>query len=221
MFMLTALDLYNPDVDFFIENIILERNNVAHGNKIYHDKAIFPVTPFHQIIKSPNYPLSILRYLSARLISKYLETDMYECLWIEYSEYLLPSHDSCVEFIANGKFKRPDPKSSDSKFYFGGVNNLVLKKPKKISLVIPFYKRMLTYKTLNKDFYPSNIDAIVMIIEHTKDSEIEELCIKSLDKITELDCNPYFKYRDMVYHLQYEGINLIKLINHLKSGRLK
>jgi hypothetical protein len=221
MYMLASLGLYNDETDFFVENFIAERNNVAHGKKVYHDKAIFPVTPFYPIIRNPNYSLSTFRYFAACLMSKYLKIDLYDEIWNESSEHLFPSYDSCAKFLKENKFKKPNRKSKNANYYFGGINNFIRNKPSKILEAIPFYEKVLAYKALSRDFYASNVVTFVLILEETDDEKIEKLFLKALDKIDKLGCNPYSKYRDMVYHLRYDGFEPKKLIEYLKVKRLR
>jgi hypothetical protein len=220
MFMLNELDLYDSESDYFIEEFIVSRNSIAHGKQVHHNKAIFPVKPFYPIVKNPNYPLSTFRLLASRLISSFLKSDLYFEEWEECKEYLLPSLHDCSGFLKNKNFIISFIDTEQERFYLGGICNYFLCKEKQIDKVIPFYQFILIQESLNEEFYATNIVAIVLLNERSEDPELIKLCEKAMIRTAELDCNPYGKFRDLIYYLEYRGFPSEKLIELVKSKKI-
>lgn len=68
-YSLKKYNLFDEKTSYWTKSLIEARNSVAHGRRVFYDKAIFPVQPFFPLASHDLYPLEFLRIFTAKVIS--------------------------------------------------------------------------------------------------------------------------------------------------------
>ena len=212
LFFLKEIKLYDDQTAFWIRNLVDERNSVAHGRStVYYEKAIFPVKPFFPLILKELYPLEYLRVLTARAISSHMGLSLYRKEWDEVKKFLIDDNFKIKVFLDKGDFREKNLTKDEEKTVFGGVNYHLISKKLKPKSCINFYKFYLSIKIEDEKFLCCNVDGLVILFESVQEKEFEELLRSAIVNIHKMDCNPYSKFRDMHYFLNFHNIESPKL----------
>ncbi|MCH2449839.1 MAG: hypothetical protein MK198_06790 [Gracilimonas sp.] len=216
-YLLKKLDLYTKETAFWVKVLIDQRNSVAHGRRVHYDKAIFPVRPFFPLVFDDLYPLEYLRVFVAKVISRYLDIPFYNEEWEELNEWLIVDLNTTKSNINHESFESSENLNDDAKkVLYGGLNYFILTNKIDIKEAHRFYEYYLNNEINNDDFLCSNIEALVILYEYQDDQKLSDKIFSAFRKIEELDCNPYLRFRDLMYYLDYynfETNNLEKLIS--------
>jgi hypothetical protein len=213
-------NLYTSQTSFWINSLIKERNNVAHGKQVFYGKAIFPVQPFYPVNRSNLYPLEFLRTLTAKAICCHLDNSLYDSSWEEVSECLIKNVSEIKSFLKAGNFSEINTLHQDEKnIVLGGIDYHVLSKKIPVNSCIDFYKAYV--KKSDEDFFASNIHLIVLLYEVIEDLEIKESLRQTIIKINSLGYNPHFKFRDLRYFLEFHNYDSPKLEELIIAGEIK
>lgn len=215
-------NLYSNETDFWVKNLVQARNKVAHGRRGHYDKAVFPVKPFFPLNENNLYPLKYLRILIAKAIASYLEISIYDNEWKEVKNTLIPNSDVVKAFLEVGNFS-PIEKltTTEEKIIFGGLNFHVLIRKIKPELTIEFYSKYLKLEVNNEGFLSANIVAMVILYESTNDDDILDMLEVAFIRITELDCNPHLKFKDMLYFLDFHNFDTPRIEALIISNKIK
>lgn len=120
LFALNELGITGVRLKHLLNNLIKDRNSVAHGRTVYQDKIIFPVPPFFPNAKLNEYSLDTLKTLAAHAICRFAGSKLYSERWKLEDSNLIPTPDEIKAFVNNGKYKR----LSNSDFVAGTVDDI-------------------------------------------------------------------------------------------------
>ena len=222
LYLLKKFDLYSNQTAFWIKNAIDERNNVAHGRRVHYNKAIFPVKPFFPLIKNNLYPLEYLRIFTAKVISSHLGISAFNYRWEEIEDTLLFDASCVKDFLKLSNLPKVKKINEEQlKIIYGGINFFILNRNIKPILTEKFFNFYLETEYAEEDFLAYNIDSIVILYEETKDIELQLKLEKAIIKIYELECNPHYKFRDMIYYLDFNNFNSPKLEKLIIDKKIK
>lgn len=208
MFMLQQQGILTHRLKSFISDLVKDRNAVAHGRQVYQERVIFPVPPFFPLIRNRDYSIEMLRILSGRTISRFLELDNLNEEWTEFHDNLPPSIDELNSFINEKEFE----KITIDDFYGGNENDItpytfayyLLSKKLKIENVIPALSNIiLNYREIEEEIIQI-ILAVVLVVDNASD-KLKEKCIEVIKLSSEKGWLPNFKMRDVLYYLEYLG----------------
>jgi hypothetical protein len=158
LFLLKHFELYSDKTAFWIRNLVEARNSVAHGRRVYYEKAIFPVEPFFPLISSKLYSLDFLRVLTAKTIASHIGISLYTREWNEIKDYLISDDFITKAFLKKNSFKAKKDLAEDEGIVFGGVNYCLLSKKLKPNACIDFYKFYLRTEAKDEQFLCSNAE---------------------------------------------------------------
>ena len=208
MFMFQEQGILTHRLKAFISDLVKDRNSVAHGRQVYQDRVIFPVPPFFPLIRNREYSFEMLRVLSGRTISLFLELDNLYEEWTEYEDNLLPSIDELNDFIKEKRFE----KISLEDFYAGTDNDItpftvayyLLSKNLKVESAIPVIANIvLNYREIEEEI-TQLVLSVILIVDNVKD-ELKQKCIEIIKLSSEKRWLPDSKMRDVLYYLEYLG----------------
>ena len=220
LYLLKKFNLYNMDTVFLVKKLIESRNSVSHGRRVYYDKAIFPVKPFYPLINDELYTLEILRIFISKIICCHLNIALFEDKWNEIKEILIPDDFIIKKFVKETPIPIEELTTQQKNIVFGGLNYFIFSKRIKIREVINIYKFYLETEDDNKEFLFHNSEAIVLLYENNieKIEEILKIAIFNMDKH---QCMRHFKFRDMLYYLDFHGFKAKKLEKLIISKEIR
>lgn len=213
-------NLHSIETILWVKILIESRNSVAHGRRVYYDKAIYPVKPFYPLITNELYPLEFLRIFIAKVICSHLDISLFDDKWNEIKESFIPDEFTTKEFI-NGTPKEVSKLSEqEEKNIFGGLNYFIVTKKIQAEDSKNVYEFYLKTEIDNEDFLSSNIDAIVLLYESNA-SDIDELLKTAIINTHKNDCNPHYKFRDMMYYLDFHNFKTPRLEDLLINNEVR
>jgi hypothetical protein len=222
LFLLKKLNLYSNQTAFWIKKLIDSRNNVAHGRRVFYDKAVYPVQPFFPLNNDNLYPLKFLRILTAQTICCHLGISLYHDKWTKINDSLIYDISHTKEFLSNEKFKSLNKLSKEERLLvMGGVNYHVLSKGLKPELCRSFLEFYLKAESKNGEFLASNIDLIVLLYEAEIEQSQIDLLENAILSVEETESNPYMKFRDLRYYLDFHGFQSPKIEKLIINGKVK
>src|SRR5699024_1259755 len=112
-------------------------------------------------------------------------------------------------------------KDDAKKVLYGGLNYFILTDKIDIKKALNFYEYYLTNEIDNDDFLCSNIEALVILYEYQDDKKLNDKTLAAFRRIEELGCNPYLKFRDLMYHLDYYNFETEKLEKLISTREIK
>lgn len=221
-YLLKKLDLYTKETAFWVKVLVDHRNSVAHGRRVHYDKAIFPVRPFFPLIFDDLYPLEYLRVFVAKVISRYLNIPFYDEEWEDLSEWLIVDLNTTKSNINNESFESSENLNDDAnKVLYGGLNYFILTDKIDIKKAQSFYEYYLINEIDNDEFLCSNIEALVVLYEYQNNKKLNDKILAAFRRIEKLGCNPYSKFRDLMYHLNYFNFETKKLEKLISTKVIK
>lgn len=208
MFMFQRLGILNERLKNYISTLVKDRNSVAHGRQVYQERVIFPVPPFFPLIRSYDYSPEMIRVLSARAISLFLEIDHLKQAWDELDKELLPTLDEVKSFIKKKKYET----LSIDEFHSGKEDDitphvisyyLLTKKIKVEDAIDTLTNILLGYRAREEELIQLIIP-IILILDKTE-SNLKTKCIEILNIASDNNWNTLFKMRDLLYYIEYLG----------------
>ncbi|WP_373034237.1 hypothetical protein [Sulfurovum sp.] len=222
MYFLKELGLYSNQTAFWIKTLVEARNSVAHGRRVFYDKSIFPVQPFFPLVSNSIYPMQFLRVLAANVISKYLGVSLYSNEWNIINVYLIKDDHVTKEYLKRGAFESIEEiDTNEIAIIRGGLNSFILNKKISPSSCFKFYEFYLSTEIDNEEFLYTNIHAIVILYESTKEPGLNALLEKAIINTHKLECNIDEKFRDTMYFLDFHGFETPKLELLIESGDIR
>jgi len=208
LFMLKEQNLLNDRLKYLISEIVKDRNSVAHGRKVYKDKVIFPVPPFFALTNTQVYTAEMLRILTGRTISIFININHLKDEWEDLNETLLPTYNELITFINEKKYA---PLSIEE-FYEGKENDitpfvisyyLTNKKLKPNTAIPALSELILNYRKIEDEIIQLIIP-VLLVVDNLKGKEY--MCaIEIIILASDNGWVPYFKMRDILYYLEYLG----------------
>ncbi len=138
------------------------------------------------------------------VISIILELKSYESL-TDAAAFARPKYLNILGIVS---FLVDEPE--EEKIIFGGLNYFIVSKKIVVNQAKDIYEFYLETEIENKDFLATNIDAIVLLYESNIES-IEEVLKKAIINTYKYDSTPHYKFRDMMYYLDYHNFKTPKL----------
>lgn len=221
-YLLKKHNLFNERTSYWTKNLIEARNSIAHGRRVFYDKAIFPVQPFFPLASKEMYPLDFLRIFAAKLISVHIGLALYDDEWNHVHQHLNYGEQETKSLLATGNFELPNQFSDfDTSVVFGGLNDLILSKKVKITSCVEFYQFYMDSDVEWCDFIQSNIGALVLLLESTQEPELIEKITQVFISTKENDDTSDIKFRDLIYYLDFHGFKTEKLESLVSSDVLR
>lgn len=220
IYLLKEFELHSIETVLWIKNLIESRNSVAHGKRVYYDKAIYPVKPFYPLITNELYSLEFLRIFIAKVICSHLKIALLDDKWNEIKDSFITDEFTTKQFIKDSKIEIESLSIEEEKIIFGGLNYFIVSKKINVEESKHIYKFYLETEIDNKDFLATNIDAIVLLYESNIES-INEVLKKAIINTYKYDCNPHYKFRDMMYYLDYHNFKTPKLESLIVNNEVK
>jgi hypothetical protein len=214
MYMLNQQKLLTKRLKSFIAATIKDRNNVAHGKQVYQKRLIFPVPQFFPLIKNRQYHPEMIRVLSGRVIAIFLGLDHLKDKWQIIDENLLPTLEEIRIFLKDKRYKT----LSIEDFYAGKGADItpyslayyLLNKKTTVEEVVPALSHLiLKYRKIEHEI-TQIIMAVVLIVD-IADHDLKEKCIDIIIISSQEGWHPDFKFRDILYYLEYLGHTPITL----------
>lgn len=204
--------LFEQRTAYWIKTLIEARNSVAHGRRVFYDKAIFPVQPFFPLTSVDMYPLEFLRILTAKVIATHIGISLYDDEWQDILKYLNYGEQATKQFI-NEFDNKPTALLSETErsIVFGGLNELILSKKIKVASCINLYRFYINSDEGVDEFINDNIHAIILLLEETEDTIFSDELTRAIVRIYSAEEPPFFKCRDLIYYLDFHGFNISKL----------
>ena len=220
-YFLKKHDLFEPRTACWIKSLIEARNSVAHGRRVFYDKAIFPVQPFFPLTSSEMYPLTFLRILTGKVIAVHIGISSYDEDWCDILKYLNYGDQLTKEFLSEGNFQVPALLHDEQRsIVFGGINDLILSNKIKLSSCIDFFRFYINCDDTT-DFNLSNIHALIMLLESTDEQELNEQLTDAIVNLNSGDDSPEIKFRDLIYYFDFHGISTKKLENLVATDTVR
>ncbi|MGO4905562.1 hypothetical protein [Flavobacterium sp. W20_MBD1_R3] len=208
MYMFEEQGILTLRLKYFISELIKDRNSVAHGRQVYQERVIFPIPPFFPLIRNREYSFEMLRILTGRAISLFLNMNHLKNEWEEIDESLMPTIDELNIFI---KEKKYESLSIDE--FFAGIENDIV--PFSISYYLINNKLIIekaiqslsnvieNYREVEEEI--TQIILAVILIADKTEGKLREKCIEIIKIASANRWLPDFKIRDVLYYLEYLG----------------
>lgn len=221
-YLLKKHNLFNDRTSYWTKSLIEARNSVAHGRRVFYDKAIFPVQPFFPLASNEMYPLEFLRIFAAKVISVHIGLALYDVEWNHVHQYLYYGEQATKSLLATGTFESPNQLSDfGTSVVFGGLNALILSKKVNITSCVDFYQFYMDSEVKRSEFIQSNIGALVLLLESTQEPELIDKVTQVFISTKESDDTSSIKFRDLIYVLDFHGFKTEKLEGLVSSSVLR
>ncbi|MEZ9387327.1 hypothetical protein AB4181_09165 [Vibrio lentus] len=221
-YLLKGYDLFDERTSYWVKNLIEARNAVAHGRRVFYDKAVFPVQPFFPLASNQLYSVEFLRVFSAKVIAEHVGLTLYNEEWRSVHQNLNYGESSTKAILSSENFSSIDQFTDlENSVAFGGLNDLILLKKIKVSASINYYQFYLESTPMNIDFLLSNVSALIVLLEASKDSELTSKVVQVFKFLQDNDEISYIKYRDLIYHLEFLGFKVSKLESLVSEKSLR
>ncbi len=103
-YMLKKLKMLNSKSKQIVENLIKDRNAVAHGREAYQDNTIFPLLPFFPLVKDLSDEILISKIISARAIASHLGLSNWKKEWTNILKNFVLPYEIVDNFIQNKNY---------------------------------------------------------------------------------------------------------------------
>lgn len=100
-YFLQKYELLDDNVSYFVDSMIKVRNAIAHGRITYHNKFIWPLSPFFILAKDSYENIEFLFFMTAIMISKYVGINCWQEEWEEAKVFLLTPKYVLDNYIDN------------------------------------------------------------------------------------------------------------------------
>ncbi|TXN13577.1 hypothetical protein [Vibrio parahaemolyticus] len=221
-FYLKKYELCEERTAYWIKNLIEARNNVAHGRKVFYEKAIFPVQPFFPLSTTELYPLVFLRILTAKVIAAYIGVSCYAEEWEDVLQHLNRGEQATKAYLNEANFQPPASLLQEYRsIVLGGINDLILSKKIKSTTCEDFYRYYLQLSDGREEFLQENTHGLIIMLEETNDAAFSELLVEAIIELNSTESISSIKFRDLIYYLDFHGFKTEKLKSLIASGRVR
>lgn len=210
LYALGKLGVMSKRLKYFIGNWIKDRNNIAHGRRVYQDRIIFPVPPFFPNAKINDYTLNTLRYLTAHVICLAIAgIDIYEERWEEEHNMLIPTPEEIKSFVSDNRHKE----LTNEQFVNGDLYNInpgsiswyLVDKKIKHQEVISILRDFLMNIDLNDSNQVNQIVIAAVILADFVDEELRAICEQVIVEAYKNRWHPFINLRELLSFLEYNN----------------
>ncbi|MFA0087587.1 hypothetical protein [Vibrio sp. 10N.261.51.F12] len=213
-YSLKRYNLFDEKTSYWTKILIEARNSVAHGRRVFYDKAIYPVQPFFPLASNDMYPLEFLRIFTAKVISSHFEISLYDNEWVHVHEHLNYGEQATKIVLNAGQFEDPNQMSDlSSSIVFGGLNELILSKKIKVATCIDLYTFYLNSDIEFNQFMLSNVCALLVLLESTQEQSLIDTITNAISLMNANEDTSHVKFRDLIYYLDFHGFQTENLVN--------
>lgn len=224
MYMFQKQGLLTHRLKSFIVDIVKDRNFVSHGRQVYQENIIFPVPPFFPFIRQQTYSFEMLKILTGRAISIFIDSNHLKEEWENIDDTLFPTIDELNVFINEKKYNV----LTIDEFYSGKEKDItpytftyhLLNNKLKAEKAIPILSNIILNYRENEDEISQIILAVILIVDSVK-TNLKEKCIEIIKISSKNSWLPFYNMRDILYHLEYLGFQPKTLRNMLETREIK
>lgn len=210
LYALGKLGVMSKRLKYFIGNWIKDRNNVAHGRRVYQDRIIFPVPPFFPNARINDYTLNTLRYLTAHVICVATAgIDIHEERWEEEHNMLIPTPEEIKSFVSDNRHKE----LTNEQFVNGNLYNInpgsiswyLVDKKIKHQEGISVLRDFLMNIDLNDSDQVNQIVIAAVILADFVDEELRAICEQVIVEAYKNRWHPFINLRELLSFLEYNN----------------
>ncbi|CCN47674.1 hypothetical protein MADA3029_1160003 [Vibrio nigripulchritudo MADA3029] len=221
-YLLKGYGLFEERTSYWVKNLIEARNAVAHGRRVFYDKAVFPVQPFFPLASNQLYPVEYLRFFSAKIIASHIGLSLYNDEWESIHQHLNYGESATKAILSSETFESIGQLTDlESSVAFGGLNDLILLKKVKVAACTNYYQFYLEDASMNVDFMLSNVCAFIVLLEASKDADLTTRIIEVFKSMKASDETSHVKFRDLIYYLDFHGFKVSKLESLVSDKHLR
>lgn len=211
-YFLAKYEILDEVTCYFLDDLIITRNAIAHGRKIYKKNALWPVSPFFYLAQNSYDNISTLSILTARMISGFVGMQCWTKEWEAKKCSMLPPQDKLNSFLKNvSDFSEITAESLiignslniswDAIFWYYSQN------PKKFSI-----QRI---SSAMKDFYRNTVTDeissyiifnISVVLSDSEDNDISQKARENVKLIVDKQWYPWSNFKDIYSYLEYKDI---------------
>ena len=214
-YFLEKYELLDDNVDFFIDNIIKVRNEIAHGRITYQKVFLWPLPPFFNLSKNSYENIEFLFFLSAEMISKYIGISCWEKEWNETKVFLMPPNHIISAFLEKNLVI--DDFNYDLLVLGNKYNitwrtlfNYYVKTPKKkIRKCMEVATKDAFVNTLIDEDNAPDIFNISIIFTDSDDSDIKQKAIENVKTIISNRWYGWSNFKDAYTYLDYYSVTVV------------
>ena len=215
--MLETLSLYNDKSKAIIERFYNYRNEIAHGKiDLYRSKVIYPLKSFFPMVEDVDLDLFAIKILSARVISSYLKTDLWQNDY-DYAQHIEhPSIDAVRAFVEGKKYKAISIEefitgkcgdiTPDTLCHYYLKNKWFRKKSAEVLEILAGVVLACELQQLSVDNALDYFNSALILADY-EGSEISTKARQIIDLIDTNDLVEYSNRRDVLKYYEYHGIN--------------
>ena len=202
--MLFKLNLKTEKISGLISSLVKDRNNVAHGVSAFQNKVIYPLPPFFPLVKNKeNFQFILVKTLSARVIDKYLGSNIWEEKWKHLHKNLPPSS---TKIKAKLKTISEQVTNTTSKEISGLINPeilyyYILQRKITFQEVEVFFTRFTDIDLDSK--LALRLVPILIILLESKKEKVSLKAKKIIIELISLDEISKSEIRDLMYEIDY------------------
>lgn len=213
-YFLERYKLLDDNISYFVDSMIKVRNAIAHGRITYHDKFIWPLSPFFNLAKDSYENIEFLFFMTAIMISKYMGINCWQEEWEEAKIFLLPPKYVLDNYIDNKLVF--DDFASDMLFDGNKYNltwrtifNHYIKNPKKAFLkkIEEKLKDCFVEMDINEEKAP-DIFNISLLFADSDDSDIKDKAIENIKVIISNRWYAWSNFKDAYSYLDFYNVDL-------------
>lgn len=212
-YFLDKYNMYDDSISFFIDSVIKVRNAVAHGRISYQDKFLWPLPPFFSLAKDSYEQIDILFFLTARMISKYVNINCWAEEWNETKASILPRKEVIDAFLHDTETiitKEMLLSSEGQNITWHTIFSHYVKNPKKDFLICIENK-------LKDCFIETNVNEVVgaelfnlsIIFADSEDAEIRKVAIQNVKTIIKNHWYGWSNFKDAYIYLEFYNVPII------------
>lgn len=213
-YFLQKYELLDDNVSYFVDSMIKVRNAIAHGRITYHNKFIWPLSPFFNLAKDSYENIEFLFFMTAIMISKYVGINCWQEEWEEAKVFLLPPKYVLDNYIDNKiSFDdfAPDMLFDGNKYNltWRTIFNHYIKNPKKAFLkkIEEKLKDCFVEMDINKEKAP-DIFNISLLFSDSDDSDIKDKAIENIKVIISNRWYGWSNFKDAYSYLDFYDVDL-------------
>ena len=214
-YFLEQYELLDDNVDFFIDNMIKVRNEIAHGRITYKKEFLWPLSPFFNLTKNFYENIETLVFLSAEMISRYIGISCWEKEWNEIKIFLSPPNHVIAKFL-NGKIEieyfNYDILISGNKYNitWRTLFTYYVNKPQKNTReCMEAVTKDAFLNTLISEENGPDLFNISIIFSDSEDSDIKHKAIENIKSIILNHWYDWSNFKDAYSYLEYYSVKVI------------
>lgn len=213
-YFLEKYELLDDNVSYFVDSMIKVRNAIAHGRITYHDKFIWPLSPFFNLAKDSYENMEFLFFMTAIMISKYVGINCWQDEWEKTKVFLLPPKYVLENFIDN---KLVFDDFNPNMLFNGNKYNLTwrtifnhyIKNPKKAFLkkLEQKLKDYFMEMNINEEKAP-DVFNISLLFADSEDNDIKYKAIENIKVIIRNCWYGWSNFKDAYSYLDFYNVEL-------------